>query len=261
MVTLCWAAKGGSGTTVVAAALAITSPTPTLLVDLDGEVPTVLGIPRPDRPGVADWLASDAPPAHLDDLVVRIDDHLDLLPWRGTPAAPRDPATSPDPARLQQLTEWLTSWVPRVPAPVTVERGLLPRPLQRRRRTIGHDHRSAPLAEPDPFAAPPGRVIVDAGTGEPWPVLAAAAAQRLLVTRRCYLAVRRVAGLIAEPTGVVLIDESSRCLSSRDIEAATGAPIIASVSFDPAIARAVDAGLLAVRLPSTIRRELRRAVA
>ena len=56
MVTLCWAAKGGSGTTVVAAALAIASPTPTLLVDLDGEVPTVLGMPQPDRPGVADWL-------------------------------------------------------------------------------------------------------------------------------------------------------------------------------------------------------------
>ena len=37
MVTICWAAKGGSGTTVVTAALALSSASPTLLVDLDGD--------------------------------------------------------------------------------------------------------------------------------------------------------------------------------------------------------------------------------
>ena len=71
MVTLCWAAKGGSGTTVVAAALALTSARHALLVDLDGELPAALGLPEPDRPGVVDWLSSDAPPDHLHDLAHR----------------------------------------------------------------------------------------------------------------------------------------------------------------------------------------------
>ena len=56
MITVCWAAKGGSGTTVVAAAMAIAATTPTLLIDLAGDVPAVLGIPEPDGPGVFDWL-------------------------------------------------------------------------------------------------------------------------------------------------------------------------------------------------------------
>jgi len=72
MFTLCFAAKGGSGTTVVATALALTAAPPSLLVDLDGEVPAVLGLPEPDRPGVADWLASDTPADRLGELLVEI---------------------------------------------------------------------------------------------------------------------------------------------------------------------------------------------
>jgi hypothetical protein len=260
MVTVCWAAKGGSGTTVVVSALALSATGPTLLVDLDGEVPTVLGIPESDRPGLGDWLASEAPPAHLDDLLVAVDEHLALLPWRGAATTGRDPSDPPDPDRQRQLVDWLTSWTPRLAA-VAPERGRLGRPLHRRARAIAHDHRTATLAEPDPFAQPPGRVLVDAGTREPWPVLAAATEHRLVVTRRCYLAVRRVARLATEPTGVVLVDERGRSLTRGDIEAAVGAPIVATVSFDPAIARAVDAGLLAVRLPSAIRRELQGVLA
>ena len=82
MVILCWAAKGGSGTTVVTAALALNSPRRCLLVDLDGELPAALGIPDPDRPGVADWLSSDAPPAHLDDLTIDVTAGVTLLPHR-----------------------------------------------------------------------------------------------------------------------------------------------------------------------------------
>ena len=71
MVILCWAAKGGSGTTVVAAALALTSARPALLVDLDGELPAVARHPRTRSTGRLDWLASDAPAAHLADLTDR----------------------------------------------------------------------------------------------------------------------------------------------------------------------------------------------
>ena len=61
MITVCWAAKGGSGTTVVATAMAIASSSPTLLVDLAGDVPATLGMPEPDGAGLFDWLRSDAP--------------------------------------------------------------------------------------------------------------------------------------------------------------------------------------------------------
>ena len=53
MITICWAAKGGSGTTVVAATRALTTPHPTLLVDLAGDLPTTLGLTHPDGPGVS----------------------------------------------------------------------------------------------------------------------------------------------------------------------------------------------------------------
>ena len=100
MVTLCWAAKGGSGTTVVATALALSSTRPSLLVDLDGEIPAVLGLPEPDRPGVAEWLASEAPPDQLANLMVDIGPHRWLLPWRcgaswAGPTTPPIARTSP----------------------------------------------------------------------------------------------------------------------------------------------------------------------
>jgi len=61
MFVACWSAKGGSGTTVVAVALATVlarSHPEVLLVDLAGDVPAVAGMPEPHGPGVADWLAA-----------------------------------------------------------------------------------------------------------------------------------------------------------------------------------------------------------
>ena len=68
MLIACWSAKGGSGTTVVSAALAAclarSSPTGALLADLGGDLPAVLGLPEPALPGLAEWLSSgDAVPA------------------------------------------------------------------------------------------------------------------------------------------------------------------------------------------------------
>ena len=48
----------------------------------------------------------------------------------------------------------------------------------------------------------------------------------------------------------ILVDEPGHALSVRDIEHALGVPVVAVVSFDPAIARAVDAGLLAEPAPT-----------
>src|SRR5262245_58223861 len=64
MLAACWSPKGGSGTTVVAAVLALslarTCRAGALLVDLAGDLPAALGMAEPAGPGVADWLAASA---------------------------------------------------------------------------------------------------------------------------------------------------------------------------------------------------------
>lgn len=93
------------------------------------------------------------------------------------------------------------------------------------------------------------RVIVDTGTDHD--VLHRfdpLRPQRLLVTRPCYLALRRAIGVPFVPDHVVLISEHQRCLTERDVSLALALPVT-SVPYDPAIARAIDAGLLATRLP------------
>jgi hypothetical protein len=57
----------------------------------------------------------------------------------------------------------------------------------------------------------------------------------------------------------VLVDEPGRALRARDIEASLRAPVVATVLLDPAIARAVDAGLLVARLPTGFRHAVRLA--
>jgi len=216
MVTLCWAVKGGSGTTVVTSTLALESTRPALLVDLDGEIDTVLGLPEPDRPGVIDWLLGDGPPTQLDDLLIDIDDTTFLLPCQlsGTAGS----ATSlPSPGRWAALLAWFAEW----------------------------EARSG------------GEVWIDAGTGTPAPALANGVEQRWLVTRACYLSLRRAARSPIRPTGVLFVSGHGRQLRPRDVERSVGAPIVATIAEDPRIARAVDSGLLASRPPLIIRKSLR----
>ena len=99
-------------------------------------------------------------------------------------------------------------------------------------------------------------IIVDAGCGLPSPDLLAHASSSLLVTRPCYLSLRRAAQLSMSPTGIVLINEAGRALGKHDVEAVIGAPVIAEIIFDAAIARAVDAGLLASRIPTIMSKQL-----
>jgi CobQ/CobB/MinD/ParA nucleotide binding domain len=90
-------------------------------------------------------------------------------------------------------------------------------------------------------------------------VVAGRATHSLLVTRACYLALRRAADPPLRPSGVILVTEPGRALDRTDVEQVVGAPVRAEVAVDPAVARAVDAGLLANRLPRTLERSLRRA--
>lgn len=208
-IAVCWSVKGGSGTTVVAATLALLSARrqPTALVDLAGDCPVALGANDPHGPGVVEWLRSPgADAAALGRLAIDAGERLSVLP-RGAAAPTRD----------ERWGDLVTALVELGPA------------------------------------------IVDAGTGEPPPALVPAGAQSLLVIRPCFLALRRATHLSRPPTGVVLVREPGRALRARDVEHALGVPVVAEVDVDPAVARAVDAGLLLARLPRPLASQLRGA--
>ena len=86
MLIACWSTKGGVGTTVVAAALALHLSRATeagaVLADLAGDAPAVLGRPEPPPPGLAGWLAagSRVPADALSRIEVEVAPGLWLLP-------------------------------------------------------------------------------------------------------------------------------------------------------------------------------------
>ena len=196
MVVFCHSAKGGSGTSVAAAALAIEHAGPTLLIDFAGDAPAILGLAEPERPGILDWLASDAPGEHLNDLVVEITPSRTLLPAREDRRTRGVPTVSTE--RWSALAAWLKQW--------SLETG--------------------------------GEVIIDAGTTWIDVEFASRCEHRWLITRSCYLAIRNAVAHPVPSTGVVLIAEPGRTLRRRDVEAATRAPIIATIDWDPRVARA-----------------------
>ncbi len=205
---VCWAAKGGSGTTVVSCAIALGSARshPATLVDLGGDCATALGMNEPDGPGVVDWLASPTAGAtELARLALTVRDDVRLIP--------RGDGNPPD-------SQW-----PRL---------------------------ATALAALD-------TVIVDAGTGCPPQALHEVAEQSLLIIRPCFMAIRRAQRLAIRPTGIVLVDEPGRALTSADVERALDVGVDAEVRLDPAVARAVDAGLLIARLPRSLSLSLRTA--
>lgn len=106
-------------------------------------------------------------------------------------------------------------------------------------------------------------VVADCGAADRTPgrQLAAGATLSLLVLRPCYLALRRAMTAPLRPSGVVLVQETGRSLSRRDVEDVLGVPVWAEVPFDAHVARAVDAGLLASRVPRTVDKVFDRALA
>jgi hypothetical protein len=212
VLTVCWAAKGGSGTTVVSCALALIAAArrDAWLIDAAGDAPAALGIAEPSGPGVLDWIASaSAPPNAIEALGVVAAEDLRVVP-RGSAA---------------------------------------------------HDNAHARWNELGRFLAErPSSTFVDAGTMPVPSGLVATAQQRLLVIRPCYLALRRAAASGIDPTGVIVLHEPGRALRAQDVAYAVHAPVVAEISLDPTVARAVDAGLLAARLPRTLLSSLRELV-
>jgi len=207
MYTLCWSAKGGSGTTVVTAALALSSARsrPTLLVDLGDDLPAALGVSAPPGPGVGEWLAAPhAASSALIDLAVEVSPGLLL-----------------------------------VPAGSLASTGALD-DVQAERLALACDRTSLPT-------------IVDAGPHGRHRVLHACSARSLIVVRPCYLGLRRAVQLPGLATAAVVVHEPGRSLGIDDIGRARGVPVVAEIAWAPGVARAVDAGLLAHRLPSALR--------
>lgn len=222
MLYACWSVKGGSGTTVVSVALAAVlarrSPVGALVADLCGDVPTALGLPDREGPGLDEWLAAgDAVPA---DALARLEldgpGGLRVLPAGGRLGAGAA-GEHPGSGRGEVLAALL---------------GADPRP-----------------------------VVVDCGSRPFGAALAVAASApvSLLVLRPCYLALRRAMAAPLRPSGIVLVSEPERALSRADVEDVLGVPVRAVVSLDPAVARAVDAGTVAARLPRSLDRSLRHA--
>lgn len=215
MFISCWSAKGGSGTTVVAVSLALVlarhRSDGVLLVDTRGDAPAVLGVPEPQGPGLAEWLAAGAD-----------------VPADGF-------------ARIEHVVGPGLALVARGEGPLT------------------HPERAEVLAAM--LAAERRAVVVDCGRLdlEVTRVLAASSVHSLLVTRPCYLALRRAVASPLQPSALVVVEEPGRALSVADVTDVLGIPVIASVPYDPAVARAVDAGLLASRLPRGLERALRHA--
>lgn len=223
MLIACWSTKGGSGTTVVSVALAVLlarrSPGGVVLADLAGDAAAVLGLTEPSGPGLAEWLA--AGPEVAPDGLGRL--ALEAAP--GLRLLP--PGQAPLPASDGD-GERLVAALAGAP-------------------TVG------------PGVAPV--VVADCGDPEPGPTLAVAsgATLSLLVIRPCYLALRRAVAAPLRPSAVVLVVEDGRSLGPGDVEDVLGVPVRAVIPYDPAVARIVDAGLLATRLPRGLARALRRA--
>ena len=211
MLVTCWSTKGGSGTTVIAALVS-------LHAAQDRDRPVLLVDLDGDLPAV--FGCADSPSG--------------LGEWLRSDLAP---------CSLERVLEELT---PNL--------SLLPR---------GRGQLSARRADDlVEWLASDAVVVVDAGVlrsmDEPsgrgpddelrWR-LAAEADRSVLVTRACYLALRRTVSLPVRPTGVVLVSEAGRALTRSDCERAIGAPVLATVAVDPDIARAVDAGMLRTRVP------------
>ena len=224
MLVTCWSAKGGSGTTTVAVALAAIlarrHDDGCLLVDLGGDVPAVAGLDDAAPAGIAEWLAGgEQVPA---DGLARLERPLGA----GVRLIPRGSGPIGDLVRARVLAQVLAADV----RPVVVDAGV--------------------VVERD--VASPAQEVAR--------LLAVAAGRSLLVTRACYVALRRAEHLSLRPSGIVLVQGDGRALGRHDVEQVLGVPVVSELAEDRATARRVDHGLLLRHLPRSVERSLRGAV-
>lgn len=212
MLTVFYSVKGGSGVTVTAAVAAdvMSRRRSTILVDLCGDQPAALGLAEPSSEGVRDWLVKpESGREELENLLVPVKKDLRLFPMGKAPYVTRGvPGFGYQTSRIAELATILAD--------------------------MDYDH----------------EIVVDAGTAGVQDELVEALASEgrsFLVIRPCYLALRKAVLAETKATGVIVLAETGRALSSDDVGHALNIPVIATVPVDPAIARSVDAGLLVHR--------------
>ena len=209
MFTIFSSPKGGSGTSVAAAGLAIvsSSTTRTLLVDLAGDQAAILGLPEPPV-GLSDWV-NEMTHHNFDEILIDCDNNLFLAP-----------SGSFD---FDILT--VNAW----------------------------KNLSQALARKvdDGF-----NIIIDFGTEEMPLALSRFPHQHYIVTRPCYLSLRRAVNLEKSFSGVVVIHEPDRVLTTSDIESVLKMKCVAEVPYSREISRRVDSGLLKSRLPMSLQTAL-----
>jgi len=213
-----WSPKGGSGTSVVAAAaaLVLAREAPARIADLAGDVPAVLGLATEPEPGLRDWLriGPEAPTEALDRLALDAGRGLALLPAGAGDVASATPEAGAALAVALRAD----------PRPTVVDVGVL------------HD-RSDPALHALVEVAD-AHVVVVRGC-----YLALRRAVRIELTARA--------------NGAVYVEESGRALGVRDVSNVLGVPVLASVGVRASTSRAIDAGVLPTRLPDALAKPLR----
>jgi hypothetical protein len=216
-----WSPKGGSGTSVLAAACAavLARRGPCRVADLAGDQPAVLGLGADPETGIADWLATgpDAPVEALDRLAVEVAPGLHLVP-----AGTRRPLA---PLAAAEAGAALGVALASDPRPCVVDAGRAEEPA--------------------------ARMVVEV------------ADVSIVVVRGCYLTLRRAVHslLTSRAAGIAFVDEPGRALGASEARDVLDLPVLARVPVKPAIARAVDAGVLAVRTPDALARAAARVIA
>ena len=205
MFTILSSPKGGTGTSVVAASLAIvsSSSSPTLLVDLAGDQAAILGMPEPPI-GLSDW-ANGMTYREFDEIVSLCHDNLHLAP------------TGSFDFEVLNANAW----------------GNLTQALSMK-HSEGYN------------------IIVDLGRADIPLVLRKIVDTCYLVTRPCYLSLRRAVDLEPAFTGVIVVNEPGRVLTSRDVESVLKIKCVAEIPYSNDISRRVDSGLLKSRLPTPL---------
>jgi hypothetical protein len=217
MLLALWSPKGGSGTSVLAAACAVVlargSAGACRVADLAGDQAAIFGLAGEPELGLTDWLdaGADAPVEALDRMAVAVAPGIELLPTGESASVLRPRARAEAGAALAVAVRDLE-------VPVVADCG----------------------TARDPAA----RAVVEVADAA------------VVVVRGCYLGLRRAvrSPVLAASGAAVLVDEPGRSLTRREIAEVLGTPVIARVPMRDTVARAVDAGVLPSRLPDVLGR-------
>ncbi len=215
MLVALWSPKGGSGTSVLAAACALVLARHggVRLADLDGDQPAIFGLAVDPDTGLLDWLATgaEAPPDALDRLTIEAAPGVALVP-RGT-----------------------------------ADRSLAPLPAAEAGAALAVSLRDGPvpcIVDAGTASTPAARAVVEVADCSVVVVRGC-----YLSLRR---AVR--SPLLERTAGVAFVDEAGRSLGAGEVRDVLDRAVLTRVPARATIARTVDAGVLPGRLPDPLAR-------